>query len=152
MGKESGRDSDPLIGFNFILDIKDGVMGMFTECSGLGSENEVVEHKVVDENGRELVQKLPGRMKFNDIVLKRGVTDRLDLWDWRGKVERGEMGDARTNGSVVMVDRNYEELARWNFTNGWPSKISGPALNAGSNDIAVEEITIVHEGMERVST
>jgi phage tail-like protein len=150
MAKESGRDSDPLIGFNFGLDIMDGVKGMFTECSGLGSENEVVEHKVVDENGHESVQKIPGRMKFTDIVLKRGVTDRLDLWDWRADVEKGQMDKARVNGSIIMYDRNYKEIARWNFFNGWPSKISGPSLNSGSNDIAVEEVTIVHEGMERV--
>ena len=60
------------------------------------------------------------------------------------------MKDARRHGSVIMYDRNYEEVARWNFENGWPSKITGPALNAGSNDIGVEEITIAHEGLDRI--
>jgi len=40
-------------------------------------------------------------------------------------------------------------LAKWSFTNAWPSKLSGPTLNATSNEVAVEEITIVHEGMTR---
>ena len=41
----------------------------------------------------------------------------------------------------------YEEVRRWNFINAWPSKISGPQISADSNDLAIEELTIVHEGM-----
>ena len=48
-----------------------------------------------------------------------------------------------------MYDRDYAEVARWNFENGWPSKITGPSLDAGSNDIGVEEVTIAHEGLDR---
>ena len=151
MATKSGRDSDPLVGFTFGLDIDDVEMGYFTECSGLGSENEIIEHKVVDESGRELVQKIPGRLTWDAITLKRGITADMAIWDWREQVEQGKMGDARRNGSVIMYDRNYEEVARWDFTNAWPSKVSGPSLDAGSNDIGVEEITIVHEGIDRVT-
>ncbi|MFN2607245.1 MAG: phage tail protein [Acidimicrobiales bacterium] len=149
MAKSSGRVSDPLTGFTFGLDIDGVTVGFFMEVSGIGSSNEVIEHKVVDQKGHELVQKIPGRMTWEDITLKRGVTDAMDMWDWRANVEQGKMTDARKNGSVVMYDRNYEELARWNFENGWPSKISGPSLDTGSTDVGVEEITIVHEGITR---
>jgi phage tail-like protein len=151
MAEPSGRGSDPLIGFTFSLEIDQLQLGYFTECTGLGSTNEVVEHKVVDDNGRELIQKIPGRLSWEDITLKRGITADLAIWEWREQVEQGQLGDARRHGSVVMYDRNYEEVARWNFENGWPSKVSGPSLNAGSNDIGVEEMTIVHERLERVS-
>ena len=149
MAKESGRESDPLVGFTFGLEIDQVAMGFFTECSGLGSSNEVIDHKVVDANGHEMVQKIPGRLAWEDISLKRGITGDLGLWKWREDVEKGIMKDARRHGSVVMYDRNYEEIARWNFENGWPSKVSGPSLNAGSNDIGIEEVTIVHEGIDR---
>ena len=151
MAEPSGRGSDPLIGFTFSLEIDQLELGYFTDCTGLGSNNEVIEHKVVDESGRELVQKIPGRLSWEDITLKRGITADLAIWEWREQVEQGKMGDARRHGSIIMYDRNYEEVARWNFENGWPSKVSGPALNAGSNDIGVEEMTIVHERLERVS-
>ena len=149
MAKESGRESDPLVGFTFGLEIDQVAMGFFTECSGLGSSNEVIDHKVVDANGHEMVQKIPGRLAWEDISLKRGITGDLGLWKWREDVEKGIMKDARRHGSVVMYDRNYEEIARWNFENGWPSKVTGPSLNAGSNDIGIEEMTIVHEGIDR---
>ena len=152
MATKSGRDSDPLIGFTFGLEIDQmSSMGYFTECSGLGSSNDIIEHKVVDESGHETVQKIPGRLTWEDISLKRGITADMAFWEWREQVQQGTMGDARRGGSVVMYDRNYEEVARWTFENGWPSKLTGPSLNAGGNDIGIEEVTIVHEGIQRVS-
>ncbi len=149
MAKESGRESDPLVGFTFGLEIDQLQMGFFTEVSGLGSSNEVIEHKVVDNQGHEITQKIPGRLTWEDISLKRGITGTLDMWKWRDDVEQGKMSTARRNGSIIMYDRDYAEVARWNFENGWPSKITGPSLNAGSNDIGIEEVTIAHEGIDR---
>lgn len=151
MASQSGRASDPLIGFNYRLEIEGQLTGYFTECSGIGSEHDTIEHKVVDAGGHEIVQKIPGRLKWQDITLKRGITDTMDIWDWRAKVEAGNMGQARINGSIVMMDRNYVDVARWNFFNGWPKKVSGPSVKSDSNEFGVEEVTIVIERMERAS-
>jgi phage tail-like protein len=151
MAVKSGRESDPLIGFNFRLEIEGKLAGYFTEASGIGSEHEIVEHKVVDDSGHEIVQKIPGRLKWENVTLKRGITDALDIWDWRKLVEDGKMGDARTNCSIIMMDRNYEDVARWDFVNAWPSKVSGPSVKSDSNEFGVEEVTLIHEGMVRAS-
>jgi len=102
MAAKSGRDTDPLIGFNFGLEIEGKMSGYFTECSGIGSEHEIVEHKVVNEKGQEIVQKIPGRLKYQDVTLKRGVTADMQIWDWRAVVEKGDMKGSRTNCSVIM--------------------------------------------------
>jgi phage tail-like protein len=147
---ESGIDEDPLLGFNFMLELEGRATGYFTECSGIGSENEVVEHKIVDESGREIVRKIPGRMKWTDITLKRGITKAMDIWEWRDLVVTGKMAEARTNATITMLSRDYEQqVAVWNLTNAWPSKVSGPSLKSDGNDIGVEELVIVHEGMSR---
>jgi phage tail-like protein len=151
MASKTGRDSDPLIGFNFRLEIEGKLSGFFTECSGIGSENEIVDHKVVDDGGHEIVQKIPGRLKWQDVTLKRGITDAMDIWEWRSLVEQGKMSDARTNCSIIMMDRNYEDVARWDLVNAWPSKVTGPSVKSDSNEFGVEEVTIVHEGMIRAS-
>jgi phage tail-like protein len=151
MAVKSGRESDPLIGFNFRLEIEGKLAGYFTEASGIGSEHEIVEHKAVDDSGHEIVQKIPGRLKWENVTLKRGITDAMDIWDWRKLVEDGKMGDARTNCSIIMMDRNYEDVARWDFVNAWPSKVSGPSVKSDSNEFGVEEVTLVHEGMARAS-
>ena len=139
---------DPLLGFNFGIEVQGIITGYFTECSGLGSENEVVDHKIV-KDGKEIVRKLPGRLKWGDITLKRGVTANLDFWDWRKMVEQGNVSKARKNGSIIMFDQEHTEVARWNFNSGWPSKISGPSVKSDGNEVSVEELTIVHEGIER---
>ena len=144
-----GRE-DPLLSFNFAIDVGGAIKGYFTEVGGLGSENEIVEQKVVNEKGVEVILKIPGRLKWGDVTLKRGITSSMDLWDWRKQVEEGKVKDARKNGSIVMYDRELKEAARWNFLNAWPSKISGPAPKSDGNEIGVEEMTIVHEFIERV--
>ena len=151
----SGRDDvlteDPLLGFNFLLELEGTIAGYFTECSGIGSENEIVEHKVVDKQGHEIVKKIPGRLKWTDISLKRGITSSLQIWDWRDQVVTGQVKDARKNCTITMLDREYNPVAVWNFNNAWPSKVTGPALKSDSNDFGIEEVTLVHEGMSRDS-
>jgi phage tail-like protein len=51
----------------------------------------------------------------------------------------------------MMYDSTGVEVARWNFVNGWPSKVNGPSVNSGSNEVGVEELTIVHEGITRAN-
>lgn len=143
------RGSDPLIGFSFSLDISGKIQGYFTEVSGLGSETEIVEHKVTDPSGRDLIQKIPGRSKFSDITLKRGITSAMDMWAWRKQVEDGDIGGARVNGTITMYDQSLTPIAKWDFTNGWPVKITGPSISSDSNAFGVEELTITHEMLVR---
>ncbi len=140
---------DPLLGFHFMLEVQGAVTGYFTECSGIGSESEIAEQKVVNEKGVQVVLKIPGRLKWGDITLKRGLTSNMQIWDWRKQVEDGQIKGARKNGSIVMFDQELKEIARWNFNNGWPSKVSGPQPKSDGNDISLEELTIVHEYITR---
>lgn len=143
---------DPLVGFHFGIDIGNGVIsGYFTECSGLGSEHEVIEQKVVTKDGHEVVVKQPGRLKWENVVLKRGITSSMDIWKWRKLVEDGKVKDARKEGSIYMYDQNLKIVAQWDFNGAWPVKVTGPQPKADSNEIGVEELTIAHEYIKRVS-
>ncbi len=124
------RKTDPLVGFHYGVEIQGVVKGYFTECSGLGSEHEVIEHKVIDEKGREIIQKIPGRLKWQDITLKRGITDAMDIWDWRKKVEDGDREWARHNGAIKKCDQNSQDGARWDFGRVWQVKVKGAEVEA----------------------
>lgn len=141
---------DPLVGFHFAVEVQGVVTGYFTECSGLGSEHEVIEHNVVNEKGQEIVIKVPGRLKWDNITLKRGITSNMDIWDWRKMVEDGQVEDARHDGSVTMFDSQLNPVARWEFKRGWPLKVTGPQPKSDSNEIGIEELTIAHEYITRV--
>ena len=139
----------PLTTFSFHVEL-DGVdIGAFKECSGVDSETEIIEYKETTKEGKLIIRKLPGAMKWADITLKKSIDSRKDLWDWRAEVERGDIDAARRNGSVVLYDSTHAEVTRWNFFSGWPSKWKGADLNAGENSVAVEEVTITHEGLVR---
>jgi phage tail-like protein len=143
-------EKDPLVSGWFGIEFQGQVSGAFRECTGLGSENEVVESKASGPKGEFVLKKIPGRMKYNNITLKRGITDAMDMWKWRKLVEEGKITEARKNGSIVMFSSDNKEMARWNLVNAWPSKLTGPAANATNNEIGIEELEIVHEGYERI--
>jgi phage tail-like protein len=144
-------DPDPLVSAFFTIDFGGSVKGAFRECTGLGSENEVVEYKASGDKGKYVMKKVPGRMKWNNITLKRGITDAMDMWTWRKQVEDGHVNDARKNGSIVMYNQQNEPIARWDFVQAWPSKLSGPTANATNNEVGIEELEVTHEGYTRVS-
>jgi phage tail-like protein len=139
----------PLVGFHFEVEIQDKVKGYiksyFLECSGLGSEHEVIEHKLGTQ-----VQKIPGRLKWENITLKGGITSNMDIWKWRQEVEDGKVEGARRNGSVIMLDQELKPVARWDFERAFPLKASGPQLKSDSNDLGIQELVITHEGIHRV--
>jgi len=144
------NEKDPLVSAWFGIEFQGQIVGAFRECTGLGSENEVVESKASGPNGEFVIKKIPGRLKWNNITLKRGITDTMDMWRWRKLVERGEIMEARKNGAVKMFNGRGEEVARWELINAWPSKLTGPSANATNNEVAIEELEITHEGYERV--
>lgn len=141
------RPTDRAPRFVVVLQLEEaGIGGFFTEVSGLGSENAVVEHR--DGSDPDIIRKIPGHLKYSNIVLKRGITNDPSLWQWRRMVEMGNVADARTNGKLTLLERG-SPVATWRFVRAWPSKISGPQLEADGNEIAIEELVIVHEGMMR---
>jgi phage tail-like protein len=147
----SSTTEDPLVAFNFKLEAQGEIDGFFMKVSGIGSETEVTEHTVVTETGQQVVMKVPGRLKWGDIELEKGITSDMKMWNWRAMVEQGKVEEARRNGSIVMFNQSGVEVARWNFEKGWPSKLDGPAPDAGDSAIGVEKLTLVHEYIIRVT-
>jgi phage tail-like protein len=135
---------DPFKAFAFLVEIDGVARAAFSEVSGLESETAVIEYRTGGEN---VVRKLPGLTKFGNIILRRGVTQDADLWNWRKSVVEGSID--RRNGSIVLLDDKRNEIVRWNFQSGWICKWEGPTLNAKANEVAIETIEIAHEGLER---
>jgi phage tail-like protein len=135
---------DPFSSFLFRVEIDGITQGHFRECTGLGSSVEVIENP---EGGKGQVSKMPGRIKYPNIVLKWGLTDSTELYEWHRAALQGTI--QRKHGSIVQLDFQGNEKARWDFTDGWPTKWDGPSFNAGGSDLSVETLEIAHEGVER---
>ena len=135
------------LGSQFGLEIDGVELARFTAVSGLGYESEVVTFQDTLADGKVITRKRPGRISFPDIVLKRGLSADNALVEWYQTVVDGQV--ERKSGSVVIYDQTSTEIGRWNFENGWIAKWSASDLDAGSDDIMIEEVTIAHEYMER---
>jgi phage tail-like protein len=124
--------------------------GAFQECSGLEIEMVVRE---LEEGGRNAgVIRLPGRARYQNIVLKRGMfyadgEVNGELWRWLQLVLAGERPVPRYDGTVEVMTAAGEVAARWEFDRGLPAKVVGPALNGRTGEIAIEELHIAHEGL-----
>jgi len=136
--------TDPYLGARFFVEIDGIVQGGFTECTGLQAEVEVTDYQEGGNNG--YVHKLVGRTKFTNVVLKRGVTDSSDLWDWFQDVSRGEI--ERKDVSVVLYNSVQEEVRRWNLREAFQAKWVGPAFNATTPAVAIESLELAHHGFE----
>ena len=143
-----GHDAEHL-GSLFALEIDGTEIARFTECSGLSIEAEVVEYKDITADGKAVTRKRPGSLKYTDIVLKRGLSANTALTDWVKSLTEGKV--ERKNGSIVIYDLAGARVDQWTFLNAWPSKWSASDLNAGTDDIVIEELTLAHEQLIRGS-
>ena len=140
-----GARNDPYGAFNFLVEIDGVTTGAFSEVSGLDVEVDVIDYRTGDDKSLG-VRKLPGLVKYNNIVLKRGITLDHSLWDWIRKVVEGTV--QRASMAIILLDEQRQPVLRWKVKQAWPRKWNGPTLNAKSSDIAIESLEITHEGLE----
>ena len=156
-----GNRKDPYRAYNFLVSfvnsttelksaikrIENVAAGGFSECSGLESTIEVEELKEGGNNGTVL--KFPTRATTTPIQLKRGITTNDDLWSWHSSFLLGK--GKRRDGLIVLRNESAEPVKVWAFNRGIPTKYAGPTFNAMSGDVAIEELSITHEGLLLIS-
>ena len=136
---------DPYKNFRFLVEIDGITQAGFSECTGFGSEVEVIQYR--EGGDAATVRRLPGKVNYPDITLKWGITDSSELYDWHASAVKGQI--ERKNGSIILLDDIGNEKVRWNFFDAWPSKWDGVDFNAKGNDVAIDTLVISCEGLER---
>ncbi len=137
---------DPYKNFRFRVEIDGIQQAGFSECSGLGSRIAVIEYREGGEPAR--VRKLPGRISYNDITLRWGITNSRELWDWFHAALNGQVD--RRNVSIVLMDDAGVDVVRWRAVEAWPARWDGPTLSAMGNAIAIDSLTLTCEEIDRV--
>lgn len=124
--------------------------GFFSEVSGLEITMEPKAIAVGGMNWGE-VQRV-GATKFSPIVLRRGVTNINDLWSWFDATTRGANYGFRLQGEIKVYDgyisgEKFEPVLTWKLAGVLPTRFKGPDLSSTSNQVAIEEVTLVHESL-----
>jgi phage tail-like protein len=134
--------AETLIAMRWHLETDGITDAVFKEVTGLDSESQVVEVTHAGPKGTNTIYKIPGNIKYSNIVFRRGMTDDSKLYEWRKLVEDGKIGEARKNGTITLYAPDMTVVKRFHFFGGWPCKLKGPALDATKNEMVVEEMEL----------
>ena len=139
---------DPYRNFRFRIEI-DGIQTAgFSEVSIGPTTTDVVEYREGTEPTH--VRKLSGLTKHGNVTLKRGVTGSLELFNWHKQIVSGQLAANRKTVVIVVQDEAGADKARYVVSEAWPIKYDAGDLNAKGNDVFIETLELVNEGVERV--
>jgi phage tail-like protein len=138
---------DPLRNFRYRVEIDGLQHAGFSEIAIGPSITEVIEYREGADRGG--VRKLPGQNKYCNIVLKRGVTNSLELHNWRKQVIDGDVANARRAVVILVADENGADVARFEIREAWPVKYDVSDLNGRGNEVFIELLELVNEGVQR---
>lgn len=131
----------------FYVEMESTITASFSECSGLGVQ---IKREAYMEGGVNDQQRiLLGQVEFTDITLKRGITDSLTFWEWINEILTGKP-NKRRNINILLFNQAGETMQSWTLIGSVPVGWKAPALQADSNTVAIEELTLAYEGL-RVS-
>lgn len=164
----SNQSSDPnfterLTASRFYVELKldgsdDNVDATFLDCQGLNVTQEAIEICEVTPQkwgsqsakaGRVVRTKIPGNLKTNNIILRRGMTNSQTMWKWFEAVQTGNWGQQRRDGSITIYDQKGDAQVRFEFFRAWPVSYKAADLGAASTEIEIEELEIAVEAFTR---
>lgn len=158
--------NDPLLAYNFRINLMDSTsspaaavtsialtpliinpLAGFSECTGLEMTLDTENYEEGGNNGTVL--KFPKRHKWGDITLRKGLTRNQDLFNWYYAFTQGIT--RRKDGLIILMNEKHEPHTVWKFRRGLPVKYVAPQLNAQQSNVAIEALTIAHEGITLMS-
>jgi len=138
----------------FLFEVDGLEIGQFSEVNGLSVE---VHVESVEEGGEnQFVHKLPGRMSWPNITLKRGVIQADNLFTWlkdssgEGYAAKGRL--ERRSAAITLLAVDGTRLRAWNLADAFAVKWTGPSFSATPTGSATEELEIAHHGFQSAST
>jgi len=141
----------PYLNGNFLVDLGDGntesVQAGFLEVIVPAAVIETVEYRVGSDRTNE-PRKLPGNVDYEELVLRRGIIGSLDLYQWWDQARNGDPGVRRTVQIQLLNEDRSAVVLTWRFTNAFPSRYTGPTLNGGGSEVAIEELVLSYERLE----
>ena len=138
------RDN-PYANYNFVVDIGGGAEIEFSVVEIPPAEIEAIEYREGGDR-TSAARKLPGRVRYGNVVLRRGISGRLDLWEWFEAVRSGQ--PSRRDVSITLLDEQRQAAQRWLLRGAWPTKYDPSDLNAKGNEVLIETLELAVESID----
>ena len=136
--------------YNFLVDLGAGAEGPeagFSEVCLPDATIDVIEYR--NGNDRESgTRKIPGRVHYGNVILKRGVIGSLNLYQWWNQVRNGDVNSQRTVVIQLQNEDHTEIVMVWKLLRAWPVKYKASNLDAKGKDVLLEELELAFERLE----
>lgn len=118
-------------------------LGVWTAVSGLGMEIAVT--RMGDQGMSFFEHKIPGHVKYSDIVLKRPVySSSGEVLNW---ISAYHMAPIPTVGEIAAIDQSGATIVSWQMIGVSPLSWKGPDFDANAAlSVPSESLTITHQG------
>jgi phage tail-like protein len=145
------KRDNPYGAFNFKVEFGDvdgggPIEAGFSDVSGLGNEINFSEYR----NGTDktnTMRKVANTFKLDEVTLKRGLIGSTEIFEWLKATREGAY-QPRTV-TIVVLDEARNEVLSLVLKNAQAKKWVGPTLAAkGGGEVALEELHLVHEGID----
>jgi phage tail-like protein len=140
----TGKRVYPYGSYRFRVIISGLSVGEFSECSGL--EMTVKTDEVREGGENRYVHRLPGRIEYGNLTLRRGYAVTNEFFSWF-QTSFTPVMTARKTVTIALVNQDGATVMEWTFLNAYPVKWTGPSFKAGDNAIAVESLELAHSGL-----
>jgi len=145
MTEEIQDNNWPLPKFHFSIDFGSTKNITFQEVSGLDVEANPIEYRHGNSPVFSEIN-MPGIVKNSNVTMKKGVfANDSNFWDWYAKIKMNTI--ERQNVVIKLLDEAGNPTMTWTLLNAWPTKISSTDLKSNANEVAVESIEVMHEGL-----
>lgn len=142
--------TDPYLDYRFLVEVDSLIVAGFSEVSGLEVTMEPESYR---EGGSNFVHQLPTRLEYSNVVLKRGMTDDMDLWSWMKQAADdppSPNGRERKLVRIFLQDSRGKESIGWECKDALPVRWAGPELSGSGGAVAVETLELAHHGLSNI--
>lgn len=141
----------PYSNYNFLVDIgtgeTSGPSAGFCEVILPASTIDVIEYRTGNEKD-SATRKIPGRVRYGNIILKRGVIGELDLYQWWNDTRNGDITSFRTVRVSLQNEEHTDVVLTWIFHRAWPTRYEFSPLEAKGKETVIEVLELAFERME----
>lgn len=143
-----GERADPYLSTRFRLRLNQIDVGGFSEVTGLEASMQPADYQEGGVN--DFTHKLPTRIEYANVSLKRGVTDSHELWGWLDDARNGKTADLRRTVQVFLQNRAGKDVRGWEVQAAYPIRWAGPELKADQGAVAIETLELAHHGLHEI--
>jgi phage tail-like protein len=133
--------------YNFLLRVENTEV-KFTECIGLGVRIEPIRYR--ESGSGDVVRALPGPVAYSEVILRYGLTDSPELWNWLKNTAEGNV-QRKAVTIVQLANNGTDQKISWNLDRCWPCQWSGVPFDSLGREAAIEELRLAFDHLARAT-